>query len=144
MYPLHFHFHRPPSYIVLLSSRHMPIPLQPHFLDFSARPAQYTMDMIFSARQMQSICREQGRVLFLACKYTLPKRLTLQTEKPYYWHASHDSDIRLNLSTSPGNYTKAWRVVYYISENNQHGANNGCMIAPTLFSILLVASAYHK
>ena len=27
------HFHRPPSYIVLLSSHHMPIPRQPSFLD---------------------------------------------------------------------------------------------------------------
>ena len=31
---LYFHFHRPPSYAVLLSSHHMPIPLQPLFLDF--------------------------------------------------------------------------------------------------------------
>ena len=32
--PLYFHFHRPPFNIVLLSSRHMPIPLQPPFMDF--------------------------------------------------------------------------------------------------------------
>ena len=32
--PLVFHYHRPPSYIVLLSSHHMPIPFQPPFLDF--------------------------------------------------------------------------------------------------------------
>ena len=30
--PLYFHYHRPPSYIVFLSSHHMPIPLQPSFL----------------------------------------------------------------------------------------------------------------
>ena len=33
--PLYFHFHRPPSYVVFLSSHHMRIPLQPPFLDFS-------------------------------------------------------------------------------------------------------------
>ena len=32
--PLYFHYHRPPSYVVLLSSHHMPIPLQPSFLYF--------------------------------------------------------------------------------------------------------------
>ena len=32
-FPRSFYFHRPPSYVVLLSSRHMPIPLQPSFLD---------------------------------------------------------------------------------------------------------------
>ena len=31
---LYFHSHHPPSYVVLLSSHHMPIPLHPHFLDF--------------------------------------------------------------------------------------------------------------
>ena len=28
--PLYFHYHRPPSYAVFLSSHHMPIPLQPY------------------------------------------------------------------------------------------------------------------
>ena len=32
--PLYFNFHRPPSYVVFLSYHHMPIPLQPTFLDF--------------------------------------------------------------------------------------------------------------
>ena len=32
--PLYCHFHRSPSYAVLLSSNHMPIPPQPPFLDF--------------------------------------------------------------------------------------------------------------
>ena len=32
-FPLYFHFHRPSSYVVLLSSQHMPIPPQPPFLD---------------------------------------------------------------------------------------------------------------
>ena len=32
--PLYFHFHRPPSYAVFLSCHHMPIQLQPPFLDF--------------------------------------------------------------------------------------------------------------
>ena len=32
--PLYFHYHRPPSYVVFLSSHHMPIPLQPSFLYF--------------------------------------------------------------------------------------------------------------
>ena len=32
-----FNFHRPPSYIVLISSHHMPIPLHPPFLDFLSR-----------------------------------------------------------------------------------------------------------
>ena len=31
--PLYFHFHRPPSYVVLLSSHRMPIQLQPRFLE---------------------------------------------------------------------------------------------------------------
>ena len=46
--PMYFHFHRPPSYVVLLSSHHMLIPIQPPFLDFllckrqllSQKPAQ--------------------------------------------------------------------------------------------------------
>ena len=32
--PLYFHIHRPPSYVVVLSSHHMLIPLQPPFPDF--------------------------------------------------------------------------------------------------------------
>ena len=32
--PLYFHYHRPPSYVVFLSYRHMSIPLQPSFLYF--------------------------------------------------------------------------------------------------------------
>ena len=32
--PLYIHFHRPPSYVVLLSLHHLPIPHQPPFLDF--------------------------------------------------------------------------------------------------------------
>ena len=32
--PLYLHFHRPPSYVVFLSSHHMPIPHQPSFMDF--------------------------------------------------------------------------------------------------------------
>ena len=32
--PPYCHFDRPPSYVVFLSSHHMPIPLQPPFLDF--------------------------------------------------------------------------------------------------------------
>ena len=32
--PVYFHFHRPPSHVVFLSCHHMPIPLQPLFLDF--------------------------------------------------------------------------------------------------------------
>ena len=32
--PLYFNFHRPPSYLMLLSSQHMPILLQPPFLNF--------------------------------------------------------------------------------------------------------------
>ena len=32
-FPLYFHFHRPSSYVMLLSSQHMPIPPQPPFLD---------------------------------------------------------------------------------------------------------------
>ena len=32
--PLHLHFHRPPSYVLFLSSHHIPIPLQASFLDF--------------------------------------------------------------------------------------------------------------
>ena len=31
--PLYFHFHRTPSYVVFLSSHHMPLSLQPPFLD---------------------------------------------------------------------------------------------------------------
>ena len=31
---MYFHYHRPPSDAVFLSSHHMPIPLQPSFLDF--------------------------------------------------------------------------------------------------------------
>ena len=31
---MYFHYHRPPSYVVFLSSHHMPIPLQPSFLYF--------------------------------------------------------------------------------------------------------------
>ena len=32
--PLYFHYHRSPSYVVFLSSHHMPIPLKPSFLYF--------------------------------------------------------------------------------------------------------------
>ena len=32
--PLYFHYHRPPSYVVFISSHHMSIPLQPSFLYF--------------------------------------------------------------------------------------------------------------
>ena len=32
--PVYFHSHRPPSYVVLLYSHHITIPLQPSFLDF--------------------------------------------------------------------------------------------------------------
>ena len=32
--PLYFHFHRPPFFVVLLPSHHMPILLQPPFQDF--------------------------------------------------------------------------------------------------------------
>ena len=32
--PVSLHFHRPPSYLVFLSSHHMPISLQPPFLNF--------------------------------------------------------------------------------------------------------------
>ena len=32
--PLYFHYHRHPSYVVFISSHHLPIPLQPLFLYF--------------------------------------------------------------------------------------------------------------
>ena len=47
---LYFDFHRPPSYVVLLSSRHMPIPLQPPFLDFISDSTLFRCPLILAAR----------------------------------------------------------------------------------------------
>ena len=45
--PSPFHFHRPPSYVELLSSHHMPIPLQPTF-PFFAFPPIFAVLLILS------------------------------------------------------------------------------------------------
>ena len=58
---MYFHFHRSPPYVVLLSSHHMPIPLQPPFLDcyfphfrcppysFISNPVQLRNSVFFNA-----------------------------------------------------------------------------------------------
>ena len=92
------------------------------------------MDMIFSVSQMRPLPSLQ-----------IPHQsVWLRNREALLLDASHDLHIRQNLSTSPDNYTKARSVVYYISEKNQHGHHEGCVSPTTLFSILLVASAYHK
>ena len=53
--PLYFHFHRHPSYVVLLSSHHMPIPLQPSFLDFLCDFPQYRCPIILSFLILSSL-----------------------------------------------------------------------------------------
>ena len=69
------------------------------------RPGRGTTDMIFSARQVQEKCREQGRDLCLAF-IDLTKAFD-SVNREACGHASHGLDAHLNLSTSPGNYTKA-------------------------------------
>ena len=46
--PLYFHYHRPPSYAVFLSSHHMPIPLQPCFLYFLCDFPHFRCPLILS------------------------------------------------------------------------------------------------
>ena len=69
------------------------------------RSGRGTRDMIFSARQVQEKCREQGRDLCLAF-IDLTKAFDSVNSKPC-GHASHGLDAHLNVSASPGNYTKA-------------------------------------
>ena len=49
------HFHRPPSYVVLLSSHHMPIPLQPPFLDILCNFPHFRCPLILSFLILSSV-----------------------------------------------------------------------------------------
>ena len=46
--PLYFNFHRPPSHVLFLSSHHMPIPLQPYFLNFLSDFPTFVVPLILS------------------------------------------------------------------------------------------------
>ena len=46
--PLYLHFHRPPSYVVFLSSHHIPIPLQPSFMDFLCDSPTFVVPLLLS------------------------------------------------------------------------------------------------
>ena len=71
------------------------------------RPGRGTTDRIFSARQVQEKCREQGRDLCLAF-IDLTKAFD-SVNREALWACSHGLDAQVNLSASPGNYTKAWK-----------------------------------
>ena len=53
--PLYFHFHCFPSYVVFLSSHHMPIPLQPPFLDFLCDSPTFVVALILSFLLLYSL-----------------------------------------------------------------------------------------
>ena len=58
--PLYFNFHRPPSNAVFLHSHHMPIPLQPPFLDFLAM-------FPFSLSPLFLLLLSCPKICFLSC-----------------------------------------------------------------------------
>ena len=110
------------------------------------RPARGTVDMIFSARQIQEKCREQHRDLYMAF-IDLAKAFD-SVDRPTLWKIlsrigcseKYIKIVRLlhdNMSASvliDGEATESFEV--------KTGVKQGCVIAPTLFSIFISAVLY--
>ena len=107
------------------------------------RPGRGTTDMIFSAREGQEKCREQGRDICLAFIDLTKAFDSVNKEAPWACLA------RLGCPPKFVNITRQLHegmkgcVLYdgeqYGSFNINTGVKQGCVIAPTLFSIFLAA-----
>ena len=66
--PLYFHYHRPPSYVVFLSSHDMPIPLQTSFLYFLCAFPTFVVPLILTFLILSSFVTPHihGRILISA------------------------------------------------------------------------------
>lgn len=108
------------------------------------RPSRGTTDMIFTARQLQEKCREQGLPLYMAF-IDLTKAFD-SVDRQALWtllskYGCHDKYIRIlrllhdgmsaTVLSNGGSESEAFPV--------ETGVKQGCIIAPTLFAIFIAA-----
>ena len=107
------------------------------------RPGRGTADMIFSARQVQEKCREQGCDLCLAF-IDLTKAFD-SVNREALWHASHGLGCPPKFVSITRQLHEGMKgCVLYDGDqsgsfNITTGVKQGCVVTPTLFSIFLAA-----
>uniref|UniRef100_A0A803TM72 ribonuclease H n=1 Tax=Anolis carolinensis TaxID=28377 RepID=A0A803TM72_ANOCA len=106
------------------------------------RPSRGTVDMIFTARQLQEKCREQNQPLYMAfidlakafdtvnrsALWTILQKIGCPDKFVNILRLLHD-DMMATVLDSNGSQSDPFKV--------ESGVKQGCVIAPTLFSIFI-------
>ena len=154
--PLYFHFRRHPSYVVFLSSHHMPIPLQPPFLYFLCDfptfvvPLSLSFDIlsIFVSLHIHRSILISATSIFFLC--LLQRPCLCPVHQCWYYHCMYTflliyTFIFLSHNTRDTLF-QFFQPLCTLLVTSPSSANVVIVIAPKLFSLLstnLQSSLFH-